>query len=103
MDKMVLQVCEACHIVRSLLHISNTVTVRTVYFSYFHSIMKCRGHELLEHYLMAGQAYHGYENTHFLFRWKERGKHEYGVVAFVVKKEVTSNVLYSMKDMIIRD
>lgn len=47
---------------------------------------------MLEHYLLARQAYHGHENTHFLFRWKEGRKHEYQV-AFVVKKEVTHNGL----------
>jgi hypothetical protein len=50
---------------------------------------------MLEHYLLARQAYHGHENTHFLFRWKEGGKHEYQVVVFVVKKEVTHNGLDS--------
>jgi hypothetical protein len=50
---------------------------------------------MLEHCLLARQAYHGHENTHFLFRWKEGGQHEYRVVAFVVKKEVTCNGLNS--------
>jgi hypothetical protein len=48
-----------------------------------------------EQYLLARQAYLGHENTHFLFRWKERGKHEYQMVTFIVKKEVTRNGLDS--------
>jgi hypothetical protein len=31
---------EECYTVRSMLHISNTDTLKSIYFSYFHSLMK---------------------------------------------------------------
>jgi hypothetical protein len=40
MDQLVPKLSGACYAIRSMLHISNTYTLRSVYFAYFHSIMK---------------------------------------------------------------
>jgi hypothetical protein len=39
-DKLMPKLSEACYVVRSMLHVSKTDTLKSVYFAYFHSIMK---------------------------------------------------------------
>jgi hypothetical protein len=39
-DKLIPKLSGACYAVRSMLHVSNTDTLRSIYFAYFHSIMK---------------------------------------------------------------
>jgi hypothetical protein len=39
-DKLIPKLSGACYAVRSMLHVSNTDTLRSVYFAYFQSIMK---------------------------------------------------------------
>jgi hypothetical protein len=39
-DQLVPKLSGACYAVRSLLHISNTDTIKSIYFAYFHSLMK---------------------------------------------------------------
>jgi hypothetical protein len=39
-DQLVPKLSAACHAVRSVLHISNTDTLKSIYFAHFHSLMK---------------------------------------------------------------
>jgi hypothetical protein len=39
-DQLVHKLSGTCYVIRSVLHISNTDTLRSVEFAYFHSIMK---------------------------------------------------------------
>jgi hypothetical protein len=39
-DKLIPTLSGACYAVRSMLHVSNTDTLKSVYFAYFHSVMK---------------------------------------------------------------
>jgi hypothetical protein len=39
-DQMVPKLNAACYVVRSMYHISNSNTLKSVYFAYFHSIIK---------------------------------------------------------------
>jgi hypothetical protein len=39
-DKLIPKLCGACYAVRSKCHIVNNDTLKSVYFAYFHSIMK---------------------------------------------------------------
>jgi hypothetical protein len=39
-DKLIPKLSGACYAVRSMLHVSNTDTVKSVYFANFHSVMK---------------------------------------------------------------
>jgi hypothetical protein len=39
-DQLVPKLSEACYAVRSLSHISNIDTLKSIYFAYFHSLMK---------------------------------------------------------------
>jgi hypothetical protein len=39
-DKLIPKLSEACYAVRSMCHIINTDTVKSVYFAYFHSTVK---------------------------------------------------------------
>jgi hypothetical protein len=39
-DQTVPKLSGACYAVRSMSHVSNNVTLKTMYFAYFHSIMK---------------------------------------------------------------
>jgi hypothetical protein len=39
-DKLIPKLSAACYAVRFMLHVSNTDTLKSVYFAYFHSIMK---------------------------------------------------------------
>jgi hypothetical protein len=39
-DQLVLKLSGACYAVRSLLHVSNIDTLKLIYFTYFHSLMK---------------------------------------------------------------
>jgi hypothetical protein len=39
-DKLIPMLSGACYAVRSMLHVSNTNTLKSVYFAYFHSVMK---------------------------------------------------------------
>jgi hypothetical protein len=39
-DQIVPKLSGACYAVRSMSHVSNTVTLKAIYFAYFHSIMK---------------------------------------------------------------
>jgi hypothetical protein len=40
MDKLCPKLSGACYVVRSMFHVSNSDTLKSVYFVYFHSIMK---------------------------------------------------------------
>jgi IS1 family transposase len=40
-DQIVPQLSGACYAIRSMSHVSNTVTLKVIYFAYFHSIMNC--------------------------------------------------------------
>jgi hypothetical protein len=39
-DKLIPKISGACYAVRSMCHISNTDTLKSIYFAYFHLIMK---------------------------------------------------------------
>jgi hypothetical protein len=39
-DKLIPSLCGACNVVRSMCYISKVDTIKSVYFAYFHSIMK---------------------------------------------------------------
>jgi hypothetical protein len=39
-DQLITKLIGVCYAVRSLLHISNTDTLKSIYFAYFHSLMK---------------------------------------------------------------
>jgi hypothetical protein len=39
-DQLVPKLSSACYAVRSMLHVSNTHTLKSIYFAYFHSLMK---------------------------------------------------------------
>jgi hypothetical protein len=41
-DQLIPKLSGACYAVRSLFHISNTDTLKSIYFAYFHSLMKYR-------------------------------------------------------------
>jgi hypothetical protein len=40
-DKLIPKLSGACYAVRTMCHIINTDTVKSVYFAYFHSTLKC--------------------------------------------------------------
>jgi hypothetical protein len=39
-DQLVPKLTRTCYAVRSILHISNTDTLKSIYFNYFHSLLK---------------------------------------------------------------
>jgi len=39
-DQIIPKLCAACHVVGSMVHISNTGTLKTTYFAYLHFIMQ---------------------------------------------------------------